>query len=82
MRLPRCGSRSGVNNTASRSSAVKHLALAIAYEPSNVLARGLAGLVAHQGKWKSPAELEKDLKTDAAIQQLIHEYLDRRLGAA
>jgi tetratricopeptide (TPR) repeat protein len=60
---------------------VKHLALAIAYEPSNALARGLAGLVAHQGKWKSPADVDKDLKTDAAYNELIHEYLEHRLRA-
>jgi tetratricopeptide (TPR) repeat protein len=60
---------------------VKHLALAIAYDPKNVLARGLAGLVAYRGNWKSPAEVGRDFTNDPAYQQLIREYLDRRARA-
>ncbi len=58
---------------------VKHLALAIASDPSNVLARGLAGLVSFQGKWSKPQDVGNEIKNDAAYQALIREYLDRRL---
>jgi hypothetical protein len=60
---------------------VKHLALAIAYDPTNVLARGLAGLVAYHGKWKRPEDLKRDDNSDPARRALIREYLDRRARA-
>jgi hypothetical protein len=60
---------------------VKHLALAIAYDPSNALARGLAGMVAHQGKWKNPADVGQEMKNDPAYHGLVREYLDRRARA-
>jgi tetratricopeptide (TPR) repeat protein len=60
---------------------VKHLALAIAYDPKNALARGLAGLVAFHGTWKSPADVGNEFKHDPASQELIREYLDRRTRA-
>ncbi len=58
---------------------VKHLALAIAADPSNALAHGLAGLVDFQGKWTKPQDVGNEIKNDAAYQALIREYLDRRL---
>jgi hypothetical protein len=58
---------------------VKHLALAVAYDPANALARGLLGLMAHQGKWLKPEQVEKGMRDDPAYQALIREYLDRRL---
>src|SRR5262249_53039440 len=33
---------------------MKHLALAVLYDPSNALARGLMGLVAYRGEWERP----------------------------
>jgi len=36
------------------SERMKHLALAVAYDPAHALARGLMGLVAYQSEWKSP----------------------------
>ena len=33
---------------------LKHLSLAVLYDPSNALARGLMGLVAYHGKWDRP----------------------------
>ena len=56
---------------------VKHLALAIAYDPANVLARGLTGLVAYQGKWKRPDDLGRDARSDPAKSALVREYLER-----
>jgi hypothetical protein len=58
---------------------LRHLALAVMYDPSNTLARGLMGLVAHQGKWLKPEQAEKGMRDDPAYQALIREYLDRRL---
>ena len=58
---------------------MKHLALAVALDPSNALARGLSGLVSYHGKWEKPAEVLEQIKTDRAYQSLIREYLDRRV---
>ena len=60
---------------------VKHLALAIAYDPANVLARGLAGLVAYHGRWTRPEDLGREAKSDPAQTALVREYLDRRTRA-
>ena len=38
---------------------IKHLAMAVLYDPSNALARGLMGLVAFQGKWERPDEVSR-----------------------
>jgi tetratricopeptide (TPR) repeat protein len=58
---------------------MKHLALAIAFDPSNTLARGLSGLVSYQGRWKKPGEVGELIKTDPTYQALIREYLERRV---
>jgi tetratricopeptide (TPR) repeat protein len=57
---------------------VRHLALAVLYDPSNALARGLIGLVAHKGKWGPPEIVGKEIQTDPEYQALIRDYLDRR----
>ena len=46
-----------------------------------MLARGLSGLVAYRGKWKSPADVGQDVKNDPASKELIREYLERRTEA-
>jgi hypothetical protein len=61
---------------------MKHLALAVLYEPSNVLARGLLGLVAYKGKWAQPDVVGRELRDDPAQKELIREYLDRRAKTA
>ena len=38
---------------------LKHLALAVLYDPANTLARGLMGLVAYRGKWERPDEVSR-----------------------
>jgi hypothetical protein len=58
---------------------VKHLALAVLYDPSNVLARGLLGTVANHGKWQRPEVVGQAIQNDPAYQALIREYLDRRV---
>jgi tetratricopeptide (TPR) repeat protein len=57
---------------------LKHLAMAVLYEPSNVLARGLMGLVAHEGKWERPEQVSQAIQNDPARQARINEYLKRR----
>src|SRR5271155_1890548 len=39
------------------SERMKHLALAVLYDPSHALARGLMGLVEYRGRWGSPEEV-------------------------
>src|SRR5262249_20323528 len=57
---------------------MKHLALAVLYDPSNALARGLLGLVADQGKWERPEVVGRRIEDDPAAQVLVRGYLDRR----
>ena len=61
---------------------IKHLALAVLYEPSNALARGLMGLVAYQGKWERPEQVSRDVRNDAKLKARTREYLERRAKAA
>ncbi len=58
---------------------VKHLTLAASLDPSNVLARGLLGLVAFQGKWAKPEQVEQEIQNDPKFQALFRDYLDRRI---
>src|SRR5262249_13705723 len=44
---------------------IKHLVLAIAYDPSNALARGLMGLVGYRGQWKNPDRVKRAVKVTA-----------------
>ena len=57
---------------------IKHLSLAVLYDPSNTLARGLIGLVAYHGKWDRPDAIGRKIQNDPARQAVIREYLDRR----
>ena len=57
---------------------LKHLSLAVLYDPSNALARGLMGLVAYGGKWDRPDAIGRQIQNDPAHQAIIREYLDRR----
>ena len=43
---------------------MKHLAMAVLYDPSNGLARGLMGLVAYQGKWARPDDVSRQVQDD------------------
>jgi tetratricopeptide (TPR) repeat protein len=57
---------------------VKHLALAVLYDPSNALARGLVGLVGFKGKWGRPEAVGQQIQSDPQYQATIREYLERR----
>jgi hypothetical protein len=61
---------------------MRHLAMAVLYDPSNALARGLMGLVAHKGTWGRPEEIGKQVQDDPSYRELIDEYLQRRAKAA
>ena len=45
---------------------IKHLSLAVLYDPSNTLARGLMGLVAYHGKWDRPDTIGRKIQNDPA----------------
>jgi hypothetical protein len=57
---------------------MKHLALAIAADPANALARGLMGLVSDHNQWKSPDQVSREIQEDPARQAKVTEYLERR----
>jgi hypothetical protein len=57
---------------------VKHLARAVLADPTNVTARGLMGLVAVGGRWKSTDEIGDRLRTDSALAARLAEYEKRR----
>jgi hypothetical protein len=60
---------------------LKHLSLAVLYDPSHALARGLMGLVAYHGKWGRPEIIGQQIQNDPAHQAIVKEYLDRRARA-
>ncbi len=58
---------------------IKHLSIASSLDPSNALARALLGLIAFQGKWAKPDQVEKEIHEDPELQAVFREYLDRRV---
>jgi tetratricopeptide (TPR) repeat protein len=58
---------------------VKHLSLAVLYDPANTLAHGLMGLVAYHGKWAHPDEVSREVLDDPERKARIKEYLRRRV---
>jgi len=60
---------------------IKHLSLAVLYDPTNALARGLMGLVAYQGKWERPDQVSQAVRNDSKHNARIQEYLQRRAKA-
>ena len=57
---------------------LKHLSLAVLYDPTNALARGLLGLVAYRGKWTAPDQVTQAVQSDPERKARIREYLERR----
>jgi hypothetical protein len=57
---------------------IKHLSLAVLYEPGNTLAHGLLGLVDANGKWARPDEVGRTVQDDPNRKALVQEYLQRR----
>jgi tetratricopeptide (TPR) repeat protein len=58
---------------------LKHLSLAVLYDPSHTLARGLLGLVAFRGKWERPDQVSREVQDDPDHKARIQEYLKRRV---
>ncbi len=58
---------------------IKHLSLAVMYDPRNTIARGLLGLVAYQGKWKRPEQVVQTARDDPDRKAKVKEYLERRV---
>ncbi|MFI5458476.1 MAG: polymorphic toxin-type HINT domain-containing protein [Isosphaerales bacterium] len=58
---------------------LKHLALAVVYDPSHALARGLLGLVTYRGEWKNPDQVSRAVQDDPDTKARIQEYLQRRV---
>src|ERR1700733_5520433 len=56
-----------------------HLTLAILADPKNTTARGLMGLVSHDGRWQRPEVLADKLKADPNRAATLAEYESRRL---
>src|SRR5262245_12407215 len=56
----------------------KHLARAVLIEPGNVLARGLSGYVAHQGRWLVPEKVGPALQSEGQRGAVLGEYNARR----
>ena len=60
------------------SERAKHLATAILTDPGHVIARGLLGLVAVNGKWKRPEAVAEAIKADPVRVAKLAEYRRRR----
>jgi Pretoxin HINT domain len=58
-----------------------HLTLAVLADPKNLTARGLMGLVLHEGRWLRPEVLADKLKADPEKAATLAEYQSRRLKA-
>ena len=56
----------------------QHLAAALAADPANATARGLAGLVADRGRWRPAADLAAATRSDEALSAALAEYNARR----
>ena len=57
---------------------MEHLAIAIAADPSNAVARGLMGLISEGGRWRKPDEVAAKAKVDADLANALAEYAEKR----
>ena len=57
---------------------LRHLALAALADPTNTTARGLAGLVARNGRWVAPDSVAQTVRADAATTALLAKYDQKR----
>src|SRR4051794_12760178 len=46
---------------------LRHLAIAVATDPRNAMARGLLGMVAYRGHWQQPETVSEKVRSDAAL---------------
>ncbi len=57
---------------------LKHLALAVLADPGNATARGLMGLIEHDGRWRRPEAVAEEARADAGLAARLAEYNARR----
>jgi hypothetical protein len=57
---------------------LRHLTLAVLWDPGNALARGLLGMVSYHGKWRRAVEVGSEMPHDPAARAVQQEYLQRR----
>jgi hypothetical protein len=57
---------------------LKHLTIAVLTDPAHAGARGLLGLVAFRGQWRSPEEIRARLRADRTVSDSLDEYRARR----
>jgi hypothetical protein len=57
---------------------LRHLAIAVLADPSHAAARGLLGLVAHRGGWRSPEAVSLQIGSDEAFAAALSSYNSRR----
>ncbi|MHB1556887.1 MAG: hypothetical protein ACYC61_05325, partial [Isosphaeraceae bacterium] len=57
---------------------IRHLSLAVAYDPANALARGLLGMANYKGTWGQPEDVGRKIDEDPARRAVIDDYLARR----
>jgi hypothetical protein len=58
---------------------IKQLALAVLYDPSNALARGLLGSVAYEGNWRRPEQVIRTVQENPDHVARVQDYLKRRV---
>src|SRR4051812_28693068 len=56
----------------------RHLAMAVLIDPDHAAARGLLGLVKHEGKWQAPEKVGERIRADQALASKLAEYNARR----
>jgi hypothetical protein len=57
---------------------LKHLAIAVLADPAHATARGLMGLVAYRGGWRSPEAVSAQVSSDPAYASALASYNGRR----
>ena len=61
---------------------IKHLTLATLIDPSHAAARGLLGVISHDGKWHASRGRSARMRpADPARRGILQEYLERRVKA-
>jgi hypothetical protein len=60
----------------------RHLAIAVLADPAHATARGLLGLVAYRGGWRSPEDVSARIGSDASYSAALASYNGRRARMA
>ncbi len=60
------------------AESLKHLTLAVLFDPSHARARGLLGLVSYHGRWLRPESIRDRVQADQEMTARLDEYRQRR----